>query len=122
MPVTFQPRRRPERVTARMTAFRPGASPPPVLTRTCMLSNAITWAARSCNNYRRETFAKSRIALMRAKQMTLWRSRGRGLRRQRLRVGERRGLRDRAAVAGAGRAALAGDAGGTGAAAAATAA
>src|SRR3569623_2181541 len=36
MPVTFQPRRSADRVTARMTAFRPGASPPPVLTRMCM--------------------------------------------------------------------------------------
>src|SRR4051812_46829941 len=36
MPVTFHPRRKPDKVTARMTAFRPGASPPPVLTRMCM--------------------------------------------------------------------------------------
>src|SRR4051812_16992438 len=62
MPVTFQPRRRPERVTARMTAFSPGASPPPVLTRTCILTKAISWPATSCNKYGRETFAKSRIA------------------------------------------------------------
>ncbi len=36
MPVTRQPRRSADNVTARMTAFSPGASPPPVLTRMYM--------------------------------------------------------------------------------------
>src|SRR3569623_3660366 len=42
MPVTFQPRRNADKMTARMTAFRPGASPPPVLTRMCMEPKAIS--------------------------------------------------------------------------------
>src|SRR4029079_3905078 len=56
MPVTFQPRRRADSVTARMTAFRPGASPPPVLTRTCILQRHIV-AARQAQERRLETFA-----------------------------------------------------------------
>src|SRR6185503_9449195 len=56
MPVTFQPRRRADSVTARMTAFRPGASPPPVLTRTCILQDHIV-ATRRAQERRLETIA-----------------------------------------------------------------
>src|SRR5258706_15228067 len=52
MPVTFQPRRKPDSVTARMTAFSPGASPPPVLTRMCIAACAISWLGGFGNSVR----------------------------------------------------------------------
>src|SRR5450631_3090713 len=49
MPVTFQPRRSADRVTALMTALSPGASPPPVFTRICMFLEAISRLAPDGN-------------------------------------------------------------------------
>src|SRR5688572_28323338 len=46
MPVTRMPRRTAEIVTARITAFRPGASPPPVLIKRC-ISSAVSAAPRA---------------------------------------------------------------------------